>query len=112
MSLCVCRNVEPVAALEPVQRHLWGRNPGALPRMPQLLAGKTRLRWIAEGDFPVLAGGVCVYVALLSSSPGAATALAKAKCKMETSHLSFSHTDLGGCHIPVVDGVGQEPLHI
>lgn len=49
-----------------------------------------------------------MYVALLSSSPGHVTALAKAKCKMETSHLSISHTDSGGCHSPVVDGVGQE----
>lgn len=60
----------------------------------------------------MLAGGVCVYVALLSSSPGRVTALAKAKCEVETSHLSFSHIDLGACHIPVVDGVGQEPLCI
>lgn len=101
-----------MAALEPVQCHLWGWHPGALPRVPQLLASKIRLRWIAEGDFPVLAGGVCVYVALLSSSPGHVTALAKAKCKMETSHLSISHTDSGGCHNPVVDGVGQEPLRL
>lgn len=95
MGLCVCRNVEPVAALEPVQCHLWGRHPGALPRVPHLLAGKARLRWIAEGDFPVLAGGVRVYVALLCSFPGPVTALAKTKCEMETPHLSFSHTDLG-----------------
>lgn len=68
-SLCICRNVELVAALEPLQRHLRGWCPGALPRVPHLLASKTRLRWITEGDFLVFAGGVFVYVALLSSPP-------------------------------------------
>lgn len=29
--LCICRSVEPVAALEPMQCHLWRRHPGALP---------------------------------------------------------------------------------
>lgn len=31
---------------------------------------------------------------------------------MEASHLSFSHIDLGGCHIPAIDGVGWEPTCI
>lgn len=68
VSLCICRNVEPMAAVEPLQRHLWGWRPGALPRVPHLLAGKTRLRWITKGDFLVFAGGVFVYVVLPSPS--------------------------------------------
>lgn len=68
VSFCICRNVEPVAALEPLQRHLRGRRPRALPRVPHVLARKTRLPWTAEGDVFVLAGRVFVYVALLSSS--------------------------------------------
>lgn len=70
VSLCVCRNMEPVAALEPLQRHLRRRHPGALPRVPHLLTCETRLCWLPKGDLLVLARGVSEYVALLSSSRG------------------------------------------
>lgn len=69
VTLCVCRNVESMATLEPLQRHLRGWCPGAFPRVPHLLTSKTRLCWISKRDFLVFAGGVFVYVALLSSSP-------------------------------------------
>lgn len=70
VSLCVCRNMEPMAALEPLQRHLWRWHPGALPRVLHLLTCETRLCWLPKRDLLVLAGGVPEYVALLSSSCG------------------------------------------
>lgn len=79
VSFCICRNVEPVAALEPVQCHLWGWCPGALPRVPHLLTSKPRLCWITKGDFLVFAGGVLVYVALLSSSTWSRVCTGKSK---------------------------------
>lgn len=66
VSLCVCRDVEPVAALEPLQRHLRRWSPGALQRVPHLLAGEPRLCWTSERNLLLLPGGLSGCVALLS----------------------------------------------